>query len=179
MSYCSDDGSCKLLLNFDQYISGYTAQRSRRQPSLRHWRLPHIGTSYLPLGLLVYVRLLTKYSLYRTTRQWKKLGFWTLSIIWCSKKTQHFQNGIYFRQVQWLRLVLSNGPSRVGAHIISTDDETRSISRNIVFLEHQTSDKVQKPSFSKYNMPSSEPFRIHKIRVRIYCKQYKSWALPL
>jgi hypothetical protein len=178
MSYCSDDGSSKLLSNFDQYLSGYTPQRStaifKALKTTTYW---YLLSPIRPVSLCQIANKVFTVQNHKIMEKPRFLNF--IHNLWCSKKTQHFQNGIYFRQVQWLRLVLSNGPSRVGAHIISTDDETRSISRNIVFLEHQTTDKVQKPSFSKYNMPSSEPFRIHKIRVRIYGKQYKSWALPL
>jgi hypothetical protein len=33
-------------------------------------------------------------------------------------------------------------------------------------LEHQAMDKVQKPSFSKYSTPSSEPFR-NEVYIRL------------
>jgi hypothetical protein len=113
------------------------------------------------------------------------LGFWPLSIVRYSKKnikgTQRVGNWICFRpQVKgweihtllgpsirkWLRVALSNGPNRVGiSHPFTWGRKqiqfpTRCVP-SVLFLEHRTMDKVQKPGNSECYTASSEPFRIY------------------
>jgi hypothetical protein len=82
------------------------------------------------------------------------LTFWTLPIVWCTKRykiTQRFGNWICFRLqvrgeaptkldpletanlVQRLKLALSNEPNRVGASPL-LEDGNRSSFRNVVFF---------------------------------------------
>jgi hypothetical protein len=55
---------------------------------------------------------------------------------------------------------VSNGPNRVGAPVILPDNGNRSSFQNVVFLGHQTMDKVKKPINPKYITPFPVFFRI-------------------
>jgi hypothetical protein len=107
------------------------------------------------------------------------IGFWTLSIVWYSKKLENTTfrkldlfpssgqgEGGWFlvSWVQWLRLALSKGPNWLGVLPPWPEDGNRSSFRKVVFsnfLEYQTMDKVQKPINSECYTPSSEPIRIY------------------
>jgi hypothetical protein len=73
--------------------------------------------------------------------------FWTLSIVWYSKKTHNVsKNGT----VQWLKLALSNWPNWAGDPLPYTWGRKQiQFSKRCVFLEYQT-DKLQKFSSPEY-----------------------------
>jgi hypothetical protein len=67
------------------------------------------------------------------------------------------------KYTQWLRLAVSNGPSRVGvSHPLTRGRKQIQFPKRVILclVEYQTMDKVQKPSNPECYIPSSEPFRI-------------------